>query len=102
MSTTALTGLLEYLYGTLSTSNMRWVAEHLMEYADKEEQQLKPYTMEEINTMLDKAEANIAAGNVIDDEDVWRELEEEFKKEDAYEDARQATSPVEKLQLEAV
>lgn len=24
MSTTALTGLLEYLYGTLSVSNMRW------------------------------------------------------------------------------
>ena len=51
----------------------------------------KRYTKEEINAMLDKAEANFAAGNVIDDEDVWRELEEEFAKEDANRDYYWAT-----------
>ena len=34
MSTTALQGLLEYLYGTLTPSNMRWVADHLIEHAE--------------------------------------------------------------------
>ncbi len=62
----------------------------------------KRYTKEEINAMLDKAEANFATGNVIDDEDVWRELEEEFAKEDAETDARRTGSYVEEEQLVAV
>ena len=46
MSTSAWAGLLEYLYGTLSPSNMRWVGEHLIEFANKEEsERLRPYTM---------------------------------------------------------
>ena len=61
MSTAALTGLLEYLYGTLSASNMRWVADHLIEQASKKEKEqahdLTPYTMQEIDDMLDEAEA---------------------------------------------
>ena len=66
MSTAALQGLLEYLYGTLSPDNMLWVANHLIEQAKKEEDsELKPYTMEEINAMLDEAEANFAAGKGI-------------------------------------
>ena len=49
MSSTALSGLLEYLYSTLSTSNKRWVAEHLIESANREEkEQLRPYTMGEL------------------------------------------------------
>ena len=39
MSTAALTGLLEYLYGTLSASNMRWVADHLIEQASEKEKE---------------------------------------------------------------
>lgn len=62
---------------------------------------MKRYTMDDINAMIDEAEANIAAGNVIDDEDMWRELEEEFAREDAEEDAHRA-SYVEEPQLEAV
>lgn len=49
--------------------------------------------MDEINTMLDEAEADFAAGKGIPDEEVWRELEDEFPDmekdlytpEDAYE-----------------
>lgn len=44
MATTALSDLLEYLRGTLTANNMRWVGEHLIEYANKEEaEQLRPF-----------------------------------------------------------
>ena len=72
------------LYGTLTPSNMRWVARHLSEYADKQEQSesLKPYTMEELNAMLDRAEADVAAGRTIPHEEVMREWEEELAREE--------------------
>jgi hypothetical protein len=86
MSTTALEGLLSYLYGTLSPSNMQWVGEHLIEYAKKEQdEQLRPYTMQEINAMLDEAEADFAAGKGIPDEEVWREWDEELAREEKLE-----------------
>ena len=72
MSTTALSGLLEYLYGTLSISNMRWVGEHLIEYAKKEEaEQLRPYTKEEIDDMLDEAEAAFEAGDYLTQDEMF-------------------------------
>ena len=73
MSTATLNNLLEYLYGTLTPSNMRWVGEHLIEHATKEEKHTpKPYTLEEINTMLDLAEADIAAGRTTPHEESMR------------------------------
>ena len=72
MSTATLTSLLEYLYGTLAPSNMRWVAAHLMEQADKEERQVKPYTMEEIDEILDVAEENFSKGIYVTNEEVMR------------------------------
>ena len=72
MSTAALTGLLEYLYGTLSVSNMRWVGEQLIEKANKtESEQLRPYTMQEIDDMLDEAEAAFEAGDYLTNEEVF-------------------------------
>ena len=72
MSTAALTSLLDYLYGTLSPSNMKWVGEHLIEYAKKEEdEQLRPFTMEEIDDMLDEAEAAFEAGDYLTNEEVF-------------------------------
>ena len=53
----------------------------------------KRYTKAELNAMLDEAEAEIAAGKVIDDDDLWKEDEEEYERELAEE---------QKLQLEAV
>lgn len=67
-----------------------------------EEYSLRPFTMEELNARIDQAEAEIAAGLGIDDEDVWRELEEEFAREDAEEDAWQLSSYVEEEQLATV
>ena len=72
MSTMALEGLLSYLYGTLSPSNMRWVGEHLIEYAKREQdEQLRPYTMQEIDDMLDEAEAAFEAGDYLTNEEVF-------------------------------
>lgn len=73
-----LQGLLEYLYATLSPNNMEWLGEHLIEHAQSGEH---PYTMDEINDMLDEAERNFEAGLGIPSNDVFRELEEEFEKE---------------------
>lgn len=42
----------------------------------------KPYTMEEIHARIDQAEREIAAGLGIDSEEMIRELEAEFAKED--------------------
>ena len=81
MRTQALTGLRDYLTGTLSIADMNWLAGELTDYANKEEFPLKRYTMEEINAMLDEAEADIVEGRVIDDEDAWDDLNEELARE---------------------
>ena len=72
MSTATLTSLLDYLFGTLSPSNMRWVGEHLIEQAEKQEsEQLRPYTMDEIDAMLDDAEAAFDAGVFLTQDEVF-------------------------------
>ncbi|MBP5508617.1 MAG: hypothetical protein J6Y23_12380 [Prevotella sp.] len=77
MSTATLNSLLEYLYGTLSRNDMRWVADHLTEHANREEDyDLTPYTMEEINAILDTAEADIAAGRTTPHEEAMRQARE--------------------------
>ena len=79
MNTTALQGLLDYLYGTLTPKDMRWVADHLIEHARYSTEPVKRLTMEEVNAMLDEAEADIAAGRTIPDEEVWREYDEHLE-----------------------
>ncbi len=72
MSTATLRSLLDYLYGTLSISNMRWVGERLIEQANKKEkEQLRPYTMQEIDNMLDEAEAAFEAGEYLTNDEVF-------------------------------
>lgn len=85
MSTATLNNLLEYLYGTLSADNMRWVGEHLIEHAKKEKSELKPYTIEEIHAMIDESEADIAAGRTISHEEMMRRWEEELAREEQLE-----------------
>ena len=46
------------------------------------EEHLRPYTMEEINAMIDQSERDIAEGKGQDFDDFMRELEEEFAEED--------------------
>ena len=72
MTTTALSGLLDYLYGTLTPSNMRWIGERLIAHAKGEESnRLRPFTMEEIDSMLDEAEADFEAGNYLTNDEVF-------------------------------
>ena len=79
MSTQALTGLRDYLTGTLSVADMNWLANELTEFANKDEEfPLKRYTMEEINAMLDAAEAEITEGKGTPHEEVMREWDEEI------------------------
>ena len=78
MSETTLSNLLEYLYSTLTPSNMRWMAEQLKERATVEEESVRPYTMEEIHAMLEASQADIAAGRTYSHEDVMREWDEEI------------------------
>lgn len=46
--------------------------------ADDEEYSLRPFTLEELNARIDQAEAEIAAGLGIPDEEAWDDLEEEL------------------------
>ena len=80
MSTAALTNLRDYLTGTLSPANMLWLSTQLADYAKKKEEEysLRPFTMEELNARIDQAEAEIAAGLGIPDEEAWDDLEEEL------------------------
>ena len=77
MSTTTLEGLRDYLYGTLSPANMLWLSAQLAEYAQKEENiRLRPYTMEEIDNMLDEAEAAFEAGDYLTNDEVFHHQKE--------------------------
>ncbi|MDD7317730.1 MAG: hypothetical protein SOZ80_07725 [Prevotella sp.] len=71
MSTTALSSLLDYLYGTLSPGNMKWLGEHLIKRAN-EEMTNSPYTMEEIDSILDEAEKGFERGEYMTNDDVFR------------------------------
>ena len=81
-SDTIVSNLLEFLYGTLTPSDMQWLGEHLIEHAQSQKENLKPYTMEEIDAMIDESERQIAAGLCQDNEDVFRELQEELEQEE--------------------
>ena len=78
MNAIALNNLWTYLQGlTLTASNKRWIADHLYEQVQQEEEEaVLPYTMEEINARLDEAELQVAMGQLIDEEEVARELKE--------------------------
>jgi len=77
MSRESLEHLRDYIQLTLSPSDILWLTDELMACFPKPDQ-LKPYTMEEINAMIDQSERDIAEGRVRDFDEVMRELEEEF------------------------
>ena len=64
MSTAALQNVWNTILGfNLTTENKRWIAEHLIEQVEAEtKEQSKPYTMAEIDAMIDESEADFAAG----------------------------------------
>jgi len=85
MSTVTLQNLLDYLKGTLSSSNMLWLSERLQECAkEKNNQELKPYTIEELHARIAQSEFDSAQGRVYEFDDVIREIEEEFSLEETH------------------
>ena len=66
---------------TLYRQQSQWVRNALRDRINsqdekQESEQLKPYTMEEINAMLDAAEADIAAGRTTPHEESMRQARE--------------------------
>ena len=80
MSKATLTSLLEFLYGTLSSEDKRWIGEQLIEQANEEE--MKPYTIEELHERIAKAERDFADGRYFTDDEVFADLDEYEKKEE--------------------
>ena len=73
MSTTALYGLRDYLYGTLSTKDMIWLVEQLGSYIRKDES-LPPYTLEELNARIAKSEQDAAEGRYMSHQEVFESI----------------------------
>ena len=82
MSTATLSGLRDYLYSTLSTADMMWLGTQLTNRATKTEHTPKPYTIEELNAMLDLAEADIAAGRTTPHEESMRRWQEKIARQE--------------------
>ena len=82
MSTTALTNLRDYLTGTLSREDMMWLVEEMRDFMRGKEENLKPYTIEEIHAMIEESERDIAEDRVTSHEEVMREWEEELAREE--------------------
>ena len=62
-----LSGLLEYLYATLPPNSMQWLGEHLIERAQSA---VQPYTMAEIDDMLEESKRDFEAGRCYSTEQV--------------------------------
>ena len=77
MSTQALTGLRDYLTGTLSTNDMMWLVEELTGYVRKDDA-FEPYTIEELHARIAKSERNFAEGRYITSEELFCDLDKEF------------------------
>lgn len=79
MSTATLNSLLEYLYGTLTQSDMRWVGEHLIERAERKEACTpKPYTIEELHARIAVSEQEMAEGKYTDFDKALDKIESSF------------------------
>lgn len=76
MNHATLINLRNYIYGALTPSDIRWLGTELMAYTTKET--LPPYTMQEINTMIDESEKQSARGELHDSKDVFNRLETRF------------------------
>lgn len=69
MSTAALNSLRDYLYGTLSPENMRWLSQQLAERAEQQES-LKPYTKKELLDRVEKSHQQLSDGKYYTTEEV--------------------------------
>ena len=82
MSTATLSGLRDYLFSTLSPSNMIWLGTQLTEYGHKQSEQLNPYSKEELLARIEESEHQLANGQWQDFDEAMEDLEKEFAEED--------------------
>lgn len=73
MSTNILTGLRDYLYGTLSPANLWWLSEQLRQHV-LELRQSQPYTKEEIDIIIAESEQQLKEGKIKTHEEVFKKL----------------------------
>jgi len=81
MSKESLEHLRDYIQLTLSPSDISWLADELLLISQKE-QQLEPYTIEELEERVMASERQIAEGRFQDFDEALDELEAEFAEED--------------------
>ena len=74
MSKDTLKGLRDYLFATLSKDNILWLAFELQNYV-KKEQELKPYTTDEIRQMIEEGEKQVERGEYYTTDEVFRKYE---------------------------
>ena len=65
---------------SLSADNQRWLADRLIENSAEETSSVRPYTVEELNRRIDKAEQSIAEGRVVSHSDVMKRMDDFIKK----------------------
>lgn len=83
MSTTTLTNLRDFLYGTLTPANLIWLGNQLTEYGYRQEKpSQKPFTEEELRARIAESEHQLANGQWQDFDEAMDELEKEFTEED--------------------
>lgn len=73
MSTVALNGLLDYLYGTLSSEDIVWLTEQLKHRIHNDDD-VVPYTPEELQARILKSEQDYLEGRYISHEDLFASL----------------------------
>ena len=63
---------------------MLWVGKNLISRAEEENDRLRPFTMDDINAIMDNAERESAAGEYRTNEEVFKDLlsEEDLKMHD--------------------
>lgn len=81
MSTTALTKLFDLLTNTLSTSDMMWLIKEMKEYVCDSEENMKPYSVEELRARVAISERQLANGEWMDFDEAMDEIERELDKE---------------------
>ncbi len=74
MSLETLTSLRDYLYGTLSTENMLWLASQLESYAKSAKKDI--YTKEDIYNIIKEGERQISEGKCMTTEEVFSSYKE--------------------------
>ncbi len=82
MSTATLSGLRDYLFSTLSPSNMIWLGTQLTEYGKKQAEVQNPYSKEELLARIEESEHQLANGQWQDFDEAMEDLEKEFAEED--------------------